>query len=47
MTLASGLGAEAIEAVRWGKGVGEARLAGEVTAPVSRSHAPTLKAAGW
>jgi hypothetical protein len=41
------IAADAIEAVRWGKGVGEARLAGEVTAPVSRSHAPALKAAGW
>jgi len=39
--------ADAIEAVRWGKGVGEARLAGQITAPVSRSHAPALKAAGW
>ena len=41
------IAADAIEAVRWGKGVGEARLAGDLTAPVSRSHAPTLKAAGW
>jgi hypothetical protein len=41
------IAADAIEAVRWGRGVGEARLAGDLTAPVSRSHAPTLKAAGW
>jgi DNA-binding LytR/AlgR family response regulator len=39
--------ADAIEAVRWRAGVGEARLAGGLTAPVSRSHAPKLKAAGW
>lgn len=39
--------ADAVEAVRWRRGVGEARLAGDLTAPVSRSHAPVLKAAGW
>jgi hypothetical protein len=39
--------ADAIEAVRWRRGAGEARLAGDVTAPVSRAHAPALKAAGW
>ena len=38
---------DAIEAVRWRRGAGEARLAGDVTAPVSRAHAPALKAAGW
>ncbi|HYF22619.1 MAG TPA: LytTR family DNA-binding domain-containing protein [Caulobacteraceae bacterium] len=39
--------ADAIEAVRWTRGGGEARLAGGMTAPVSRTYAPTLKAAGW
>ena len=39
--------ADAVESVRWRQGVGEARLAGGLTAPVSRTHAPTLKAAGW
>ncbi len=39
--------ADAIEAVRWRRGSGEARLAGDLTAPVSRTHAPALKAAGW
>ena len=39
--------AEAIEAVRWKRGTGEARLAGGLTAPVSRSCAAPLKEAGW
>lgn len=39
--------ADAIESVRWSRGGGEARLAGGLAAPVSRTHAPTLKAAGW
>ena len=39
--------AEAIEAVRWKRGGGEARLASGITAPVSRSYAPALKQAGW
>lgn len=39
--------ADAIEAVRWNRGTGEARLTGGLTAPVSRSCATTLKAAGW
>lgn len=39
--------AEAIEAVRWRRGVGEARLAGGITAPVSRSYAGALREAGW
>jgi hypothetical protein len=39
--------ADAIEAVRWRRGAGEARLAGNLTAPVSRTHAPVLRAAGW
>lgn len=39
--------AEAIEAVRWNRGTGEARLAGGLTAPVSRSCAAALKEAGW
>jgi len=39
--------AEAIEAVRWTRGGGEARLSGGVVAPVSRSYVAALKAAGW
>jgi len=39
--------AEAIEGVRWKKGGGELRLAGGLTAPVSRTYAKELKAAGW
>jgi hypothetical protein len=39
--------ADAIEAVRWRRGGGEAQLACDVSAPISRSHAPALKAAGW
>ena len=39
--------ADAIEAVRWRRGSGEARLAGEITAPISRTHAPAVRAAGW
>jgi hypothetical protein len=39
--------AEAIESVRWSRGSGEARLAGGLVAPVSRSYAPALKLAGW
>jgi hypothetical protein len=39
--------ADAIEAVRWKRGGGEARLAGGLTAPVSRSCAAALKEAGW
>ena len=39
--------ADAIEAVRWRRGAGEARLAGGLAAPVSRAHAPALKEAGW
>jgi MFS family permease len=39
--------AGAIEGVRWNRGTGEARLAGGLAAPVSRSCAPALKAAGW
>jgi len=39
--------AEAIEGVRWNRGTGEARLAGGLTAPVSRSCAAVLKEAGW
>jgi len=39
--------AEAIEGVRWKRGRGELRLAGGLTAPVSRTHAAGLKAAGW
>ena len=39
--------ADSIEAVRWKRGGGEARLAGGLTAPVSRSYAGALKQAGW
>lgn len=39
--------ADAIEAVRWNRGTGEARLVGGLTAPVSRSCAAALKEAGW
>jgi len=39
--------ADAIEAVRWRRGGGEARLAGDLCVPVSRTCAPILKAAGW
>lgn len=39
--------AEAVEAVRWRRGVGEMRLAGGVTAPVSRTYSSVVKAAGW
>jgi hypothetical protein len=39
--------AEAIEAVRWKRGGGEARLTGGLVAPVSRSYAAALKEAGW
>jgi hypothetical protein len=38
---------DAIEAVRWKRGGGEARLAGELVVPVSRSCAAVLKEAGW
>lgn len=39
--------ADAIESVRWSRGSGESRLAGGLTAPVSRSCAGELKQAGW
>lgn len=39
--------ADAIEAVAWRRGAGEARLRGGLTAPVSRRYAPTLREAGW
>lgn len=39
--------ADAVEAVRWKRGTGEARLAGGIIAPVSRSCAVALKQAGW
>jgi hypothetical protein len=39
--------AEAIEAVRWKRGRGEARLTGGLKAPVSRGCAAALKQAGW
>ena len=39
--------ADAIEAVAWRRGAGEAKLAGGLAVPVSRAQAPLLKAAGW
>jgi hypothetical protein len=39
--------AEAIETIRWRRGVGEAALTGGLVAPVSRSYADALKQAGW
>ncbi len=39
--------ADAIEAVLWRRGTGEARLVGGLVAPVSRAQAPTLRDAGW
>ncbi|PVM86819.1 histidine kinase [Caulobacter radicis] len=41
------IAAEAVEAVRWRRGAGEVSLAGGLVAPVSRTHAPVLKDAGW
>jgi DNA-binding LytR/AlgR family response regulator len=41
------IAAEAVEDVRWRRGTGEARLAGGLAAPVSRTYAPVLKEAGW
>ena len=38
---------DAIEAVRWSRAGGEVQLSGGLAAPVSRSHAGSLKAAGW
>ena len=38
---------DAIEAVRWTRGGGEARLTGGIVAPVSRNYAAELKSAGW
>ena len=37
----------AIESVRWKRGVGEAQLSGGLIAPVSRTYAADLRAAGW
>jgi hypothetical protein len=39
--------ADALEAVRWRRGGGEALLANGLTAPVSRNYSPDLKRAGW
>ena len=39
--------ADAIEAVRWSRGTGSARLASGVVAPVSRTQAVALREAGW
>ncbi|MBJ7484023.1 MAG: LytTR family transcriptional regulator [Brevundimonas sp.] len=39
--------AEAVEAVRWRRGAGEAQLVGGLKVPVSRSYSAVLKQAGW
>jgi LytTr DNA-binding domain len=39
--------AQAVEAVRWKRGGGEARLTGGIVAPVSRGCRAALKQAGW
>lgn len=39
--------ADAVEGVRWKRGGGELRLVGGLVAPVSRTHAPVVKDAGW
>lgn len=39
--------ADAVEDVRWRRGVGEMRLSGGLSAPVSRTYGPVLKEAGW
>ena len=39
--------AEAVEGARWRRGVGELRLIGGLTAPVSRTYRVVLKEAGW
>jgi hypothetical protein len=39
--------AEAIDAIRWTRGGGEARLTGGLQVPVSRTYAGSLKSAGW
>lgn len=41
------IAADAVEQVRWRRSGGEARLVGGLVAPVSRTHAPVLKDAGW
>ncbi len=41
------IAADAIEAASFRRGSGEVRLAGGLTAPLSRSHAPRLREAGW
>ncbi len=38
---------DAIETVRWRRGAGAVRLLCGLSAPLSRTHAPTLRAAGW
>ena len=38
---------DAVETVRWRRGVGQLRLVGGLTAPVSRTYGPALKQAGW
>ena len=39
--------ADAVEAVHWRRGSGEARLVGGLTVPVSRTYRSDLSAAGW
>lgn len=39
--------ADAVEGVRWRRGGGDLRLVGDLIVPISRTHAPILKEAGW
>lgn len=39
--------ADAVQSVRWRRGVGELHLLGDVKAPVSRTYAAVLREAGW
>ncbi len=39
--------ADAIVSVKWRRGGGEAMLAGDLTAPISRTYTDVLRSAGW
>ncbi|MDB5421952.1 MAG: Histidine kinase [Brevundimonas sp.] len=39
--------ADAVQDVRWRRGLGEMRLVGDLQAPVSRTYSAVLKQAGW
>jgi hypothetical protein len=39
--------ADAVQNIRWRRGVGELHLLGDLKAPVSRTYAAVLKEAGW